>query len=59
VTYFKRLISRFSSERGVTLVEYALLLALMSLALIGALTELRNDLFDFLTTITDRLDDAE
>jgi Flp pilus assembly pilin Flp len=39
-----RLIAVRDSQEGQTLVEYALILALMSLALIAGLTGLRNDL---------------
>jgi Flp pilus assembly pilin Flp len=44
VNAWMRLISARDEQEGQTLVEYALILALMSLALIAGLTGLRNDL---------------
>jgi pilus assembly protein Flp/PilA len=42
-----------SDERGQGLVEYALIIALVSILLIGSLTALKTDIATVFTTITD------
>lgn len=50
-----RFIAARDSQEGQTLVEYALILALMSLALIAGLTGLRNDLANAFAAIGNAL----
>jgi pilus assembly protein Flp/PilA len=46
---------RADSERGAAVVEYALLVALIALVVIGAITLFGQALADFFTSLIDRL----
>lgn len=50
------LMSRFSSERGITAIEYALLAALIAVALIGGATLLGTTLDGFFSAVADKID---
>jgi Flp pilus assembly pilin Flp len=48
------LVAGGAREDGQTLTEYALIIAVLSLGLVGSLTFLRNELDDFFSTVTDK-----
>jgi pilus assembly protein Flp/PilA len=51
--YMERLAARLRRDEGQTLVEYALIIALVSIVLVGALTAMAgalSDVFNFITT---------
>jgi pilus assembly protein Flp/PilA len=51
--YMGQLAARVRREEGQTLVEYALIIALVSIVLVGALTAMAgalSDVFNFITT---------
>jgi pilus assembly protein Flp/PilA len=50
--------SHFRNQRGATMIEYALLAALIAVAAIAALTLLGDGLSDIFTSITTQLDSA-
>jgi pilus assembly protein Flp/PilA len=50
------LVNRFSSERGITAIEYALLAALIAVAIIGGATLLGTTLDGFFSAVADKID---
>ncbi len=57
--YVQRLFAEIRSrDEGQTLVEYALIIALVSVALVGALTTLKGDIAGVFTKIGKALSDA-
>jgi pilus assembly protein Flp/PilA len=50
--------NKFESEKGATAVEYALLVALIAVVIIGAVTLLGTDIANTFKTITDKLPTA-
>ena len=55
---FKELWTALRAETGQTLVEYAVILAFVSLLLVGALTVLADNISGFLNTAISALNDA-
>jgi pilus assembly protein Flp/PilA len=50
------LVNCFSSERGITAIEYALLAALIAVAIIGGATLLGTTLDGFFSAVADKID---
>ena len=55
INLFDHLVARLRRDEGQTLVEYALILALVSIVAIGALALLGAKISSVLTTVTDAL----